>query len=690
MKTTKRIKYSIIIPAYNSQEVIGICLNAIKKIKKHRKDFEVIVVDDKSADRSVQLARNYFSNVIELKENVGPGAARNAGAKQAKGEILVFIDADVEVSEDVLEKFDRKFQESKDPKLAGIMGVCSPTPAFNDTPSRIYNYFFHAIHASSPEKIQYPNTSLVAIKRSAFDEVGGFHPTLRICEDNELGIRLSEKGHYFLIDKKLQFIHHKKMGWMSAVKTPFFNSVNRAKFRLSNEKIGKGVKANTLYFYVNGFLTSIGILLFIFTPITTPIPLMLIILAFLLYNRFFFQTIIENKSKLVFFLKSFLYLYSYFFFAAIGGGYAIIKRKTFSDIHQVIEIPKLFTLGYYRKYTSKQPVTLTYFVTALCNARCQMCFYWKNIEQSSKAKELELSEVRQFAKSMEPFPILMLSGGEPFLRKDLPELVEAFYRHCNISTVSIPTNAIQTKQIIESVEKILWLCPDLELRISLSIDGIGKPHDKIRGVKNAFESLMKTKEGLEKIRKENYNLKIFSAFTLSSYNQQELDKYVDFVISENCFDDAVIVLARGDTREEKAKDIDIKSYLEAVNRLTNHFIKGGIVKRIMSTHRQESKQSIASIYQDGSGVVPCMGGTLNAVVTEEGTVYPCEMLKKPLGNLKNEKYDFKAIWNNSKTKEVRQWIKKTKCTCTHECNIPFNIMFNINPLFSVMKKVIRK
>ncbi|MFH1721838.1 MAG: glycosyltransferase [Candidatus Altiarchaeota archaeon] len=675
-KSKNGIRYSVIIPVYNSSRVIEKCMSSIHELDYSNRDFEVIVVDDCSTDDSVKLAKKHEAVVIKQKKNAGPGAARNAGAKVARGSILMFVDADVAISSDSLKRIDEILKTNKDRMLAGVMGICSPHHPLSETPSRIYNYFFHTIHAISPKKMGYPNTSLLAVKKGAFDSVGGFHPSLRICEDNELGFRLSTKGFHFLIDKGLQFTHLKKMGWWSAVITPFKNSLNRVKFPLISNGKNEGLKSNTRYFYVNGILSVLIVLSLILTPIITFIPFFVLCLIFFAYNRYFLYTVIRYERNPVFLVKSVLYLYSYVFFAAVGGVFGVMKWRIKDWLTPVFSPIKLILLGYTRKYGSKQPISLTYFVTAACNARCRMCFYWKNIKKVDRKNELTLGEVRSIASSMDSFQILMLSGGEPFLRDDLAEIVEAFYRFNAIETISIPTNALQPEVIEEVVREILFLCPGLEVRISLSLDGIGKLHDEIRGVPGAYSKVMETKHRLEKIRQTNPNLKLYTAFTLSSYNQNELGKFVDYAISDGGFDDAVIVLARGNTREEKAKDVDINRYLNATEKLTNHFLKGGIIKAMMASHRLLSKDTIAAVYRGESGITPCYGGMLNAVLAEDGSVYPCEMLNKKLGNLRASKYDFKSIWSGKKAREIRRWIADSKCTCTHECNIPFNIIFN--------------
>ena len=92
---------------------------------------------------------------------------------------------------------------------------------------------------------------------------------------------------------------------------------------------------------------------------------------------------------------------------------------------------------------------------------------------------------------MEPFPNLLLSGGEPFLRKDLAEIINLFYKNNEISHLTIPTNGIDTSKIVNSTKDILDSCKNLNFLISITLDGFEEEHDKIKG-KNSFKNALGT------------------------------------------------------------------------------------------------------------------------------------------------------------------------------------------------------
>lgn len=120
----------------------------------------------------------------------------------------------------------------------------------------------------------------------------------------------------------------------------------------------------------------------------------------------------------------------------------------------------------------------THFVTSVCNAKCAHCFYPIN----QKKNELTLDEIDLLAKSLPPIRLLLISGGEPFLRQDLPEIIRIYFERCRFFSASIPTNGYSPDMACRAVEKICGVSPDLSLGVTVSIDGFREFHDRMRGV----------------------------------------------------------------------------------------------------------------------------------------------------------------------------------------------------------------
>ncbi len=167
------MKVSVVIPTYNEEEVISDCLKSLQK--QTYKDFEVIVVDDGSTDDT--LSECQMSNVkcqILKQEHKGPGAARNFGAKKARGEILVFVDADMTFDKDFLKKLIGPIEKGK---AKGTFSRQEYVANWENVWARCWN-----INQNWPDKKRhpkdYPDEDRVfrAILKSKFDKAGGFTP----------------------------------------------------------------------------------------------------------------------------------------------------------------------------------------------------------------------------------------------------------------------------------------------------------------------------------------------------------------------------------------------------------------------------------------------------------------------------------------------------------------------------------
>ena len=121
------------------------------------------------------------------------------------------------------------------------------------------------------------------------------------------------------------------------------------------------------------------------------------------------------------------------------------------------------------------PPFLTLFVTSKCNLRCLHCFNWKSL---NKKDDLALEEIKKLSLQLEDLDSLLISGGEPFLRDDLPKIVEFFYKNNKLNTLTIPTNGFLTEKIHSQIQKILKIAEGKTVWLNFSLDGTEKMHDQ--------------------------------------------------------------------------------------------------------------------------------------------------------------------------------------------------------------------
>jgi MoaA/NifB/PqqE/SkfB family radical SAM enzyme len=321
---------------------------------------------------------------------------------------------------------------------------------------------------------------------------------------------------------------------------------------------------------------------------------------------------------------------------------------------------------------------LIFFVTGRCNARCELCFYWDNIVAADRGRELTLDEIRRISAGLPNLPYLTLTGGEPFMRDDLAEIAEVFYRQSGVQFFAIPTNGLLPERDREQVERIVSRCPKAYLKIQLSIDGLGEAHDRQRGVPGNWEKMMETYRLLDGLRSRYRNFNIDVSTILSPDNIDGLFPLVEFIEKELRVDNHNVALARADSRTP----VDPTRLREAYERWAAYR-----ENRKPSRDRRPLSRLFRSIYEEnmavlrktmdtGDMVLPCWAGRKMLIVGEYGDVYPCEPLHKSVGNLRDFDYDVARLRASARSRELVDWIWDSRCHCTWECAVHTNIVFN--------------
>lgn len=217
-----RLVISVIIPVHNGGGHIASCLEALGKSSYG--SFEIIVVDDASADDTVEICRGLGITVIERPVQGGPAVARNDGVKSASGEILLFIDSDVLATENTLGQVADCFSENRD--ISAVFGSYDDSPSAPDFLSQYRNLFHHFVHQRSDVKANTFWAGCGAVRRDVFTELGGFDVRrfpLPSIEDIELGYRMRRNGYRIMLDKSIQVKHMKHWQWRSLIRTDIFN-----------------------------------------------------------------------------------------------------------------------------------------------------------------------------------------------------------------------------------------------------------------------------------------------------------------------------------------------------------------------------------------------------------------------------------------------------------------------------------
>ncbi len=211
------MRLSLIIPVYNSAAYLRQCLTRIRQSEVA--PFEILVVDDGSTDESPRVAREFGVKLISHGGRKGPAAARNLGAREATGELLFFIDADVCVHRRTTGDVIAAFEE--DPTLDALIGSYDDAPAQPDFLSRYRNLMHHFVHQRGRREASTFWSGCGAIRRDLFLLHSGFDTTYKrpAIEDIELGYRLKSAGCKLMLDDSIQVTHLKRWTFWGLVKT---------------------------------------------------------------------------------------------------------------------------------------------------------------------------------------------------------------------------------------------------------------------------------------------------------------------------------------------------------------------------------------------------------------------------------------------------------------------------------------
>jgi len=330
---------SIVIPVHNGAGTLSECLQAIGDCDYV--EHEVIVVDDASSDSSAEVAARYNCRIVRLPENMGAARAKNLGAREAKGDIVLFTDSDIVLQPDTLRLVASHFE---DPSIAGAVGLLGQRLRYDNFSSQFKNlwmyYTYQRLANSQAAKrgVGLFFTSIASIRRAVFEQMGGFDPNYSgasITEDIEFGQRLLSAGHTVRLDGRLKVEHLKHYSFAGLLRTDLDRAFGLAKTWLrkklepSQREGGQEYYTSVPWFFIAGvplaWLIPVLAVLGLWTPLSWWAcgAAALAYIAILLINAPFLATLFRARGWL-FGLQSCLFLPLDLWVSGLGVLWAII------------------------------------------------------------------------------------------------------------------------------------------------------------------------------------------------------------------------------------------------------------------------------------------------------------------------------------------------------------------------------
>ena len=344
----------------------------------------------------------------------------------------------------------------------------------------------------------------------------------------------------------------------------------------------------------------------------------------------------------------------------------------------------------YRRFGAPKmlPLNLTLSPSPKCNSRCLTCNIWMKREN-----ELTLDEWDKVLASLGRAPYwFTVSGGEPFMFPGIVEVCQMAYAYARPGIINIPTNSI-LKTIPDKVERIATSCPDSQLIINLSLDGVGEKHDFIRGVAGNFERFEERLEQLLELQKGLPNLTIGIHSVISTFSVGHLDELIAYA-DQSGADQFITEIAEPRVELDTVGlpiTPDKEAYAEAIDRLIAYVeskrFRG--MARFTEAFRVEYYKLVKRILDEKDQVIPCYAGWASAQIYADGTVWPCCVRADNLGNLRDHNYDFKEIWFGERIREVRRSIAAKACYCPLANASYTNMLHHVPTVARVGGKMLR-
>jgi MoaA/NifB/PqqE/SkfB family radical SAM enzyme len=348
----------------------------------------------------------------------------------------------------------------------------------------------------------------------------------------------------------------------------------------------------------------------------------------------------------------------------------------------------------FRRYGEPRlpPLAMSFVVTDRCNSLCKTCNIGRRfIDDPSVADgELTLEEYTRLFGTLARLMWVTFSGGEPFMRGDFPEIVARLAEMVRPSVINIPTNATLVRGTTRGVEQILGRLGETRLVVNVSLDGVGRAHDRVRGFEGNFALAERTLAELRALGDPRLTLGVNTV--LSRFNIEHADEIFDYVLGKVRPDSYVVELAQ--IRPEYHNQDDaiapdpalaaraIDSFLEKSGRHARHG-----VSRLVRAFRHKYYADVKRELVDPVGH-ECFSAFATCSVTAHGQVWSNTQRADLMGDLRDFDFDFRALWRSPLADAARAKIRAERCHC-ETSNVAYsNTLMNPRALPEVLYRFV--
>ena len=316
------------------------------------------------------------------------------------------------------------------------------------------------------------------------------------------------------------------------------------------------------------------------------------------------------------------------------------------------------------------PPFVTLYVTTRCDEKCIHCYYWDELNPRPN-QDFTLSEFDRTLSSMGEIFNLFIGGGEPFLRRDLGEIIRCAHARNRLANVYVPTNGQHTARVVSTLASVLPSTPGLRFHLNLSVDHVDESeHDRIRGRAGAFRRLLRTAGAIEPFRREHPNLILHTLTTVMRDNQGDILRIHEEIKRRFEPDGTSYNYCRGNPLDPDQTEVDPTIYRRLSAKVQSDRIAGEVRGSSFGTVNHclddEVRASVERTVVQQRAQFSCVSGRLACVIYSNGDVTECETKNSPIGNLRESNYDFPSLWFGERARAVAAEAADG-CFCTHEC-----------------------
>ncbi|MDP8234864.1 MAG: radical SAM protein [Candidatus Erginobacter occultus] len=313
----------------------------------------------------------------------------------------------------------------------------------------------------------------------------------------------------------------------------------------------------------------------------------------------------------------------------------------------------------------KSPANLIFFVTSKCACHCHFCFYRDQVRRHDPEKELTLAEIEDFARSYGSLRSLSISGGEPFLRSDLEQILDIFATCCRPRVIDIPTSGIDPARVENVLAAFCKSHPETIVNFQLSVDGPPAVHDKVRGVAGLYAQARETSRRVSLLSGRFPNLRQAIVTVFGHHNRTSVGEFYGMVEKNFQFNRLILTPeVKGTSIFPLSLEEEYREWRSAASALNRRAASNGIsvfydcVSRAHDGFRREiNRRRLLGRF--------CGAGNKMLVLDQEGEIYPCEPLWFSFGNIRDYGYRVEKVLKSARARDFA--AGRSSCHCDWSC-----------------------